>query len=718
LGAILTSGATRARETTAGGDAGPTGTATAGGDAATAGPGLVGPPEGGVTDPVEPPTAFAPERIGYMPALDGLRGAGLICVMAFHAGFPLASGGPLSVSMFFTLSGFLIASLSLSEVARTGRLSLARFWERRARRLLPAALVALGAIVALQWFAEVGSGSGFRTDLLSTLAYATNWRLIANGDDYANLFAAPSPLTHFWSLAIEEQFYVLFPLAFAGVMALCRRRPLRGGLLFGGAAVASFALAAWSAGRYGNSGLTYYGTHTRAGEVLLGVVLAYALAHRGVRARLRTPAAAAVVRWGAVPALGLMFALWSLMTLASPSLFRGVTLLNGVLTAWVILAATMAGGPINTLLGNWPLRTLGKVSYAAYLVHWPIFILLDGDVVDWDARPLFALRVAVTVAVAAVSYWVVEYPFRKRLTGLTRPRLGVAMAVGAAAVAVAVLAVPVHVDENRFELDLTAERPFDGGQYRFDVRDSDVIVPNEGEASIGDILLVGDSVSWSLLPGVALWNDENPGRNITLDTHMAFGCPLGGPGDWLGPGGVTPTWPDCRTWLPHMEQAIERTQPDAVVILMGLGDIGGRHVEGEWRSFGDPVYDEWFAERLDRVADALAAAEAPVVWVTYPDVRIPDPEDPTASPDDNPINDPERMDTLNQMIRRTVDEHPGFRVADLNGWMRTWPDQFDPDVRDGVHFTLGGSQWGAGFVVPEAIAAMRGEPSPPAPPTP
>src|SRR5919108_3689346 len=221
--------------------------------------------------------------LGYLPELDGLRAVSVLAVLAFHQGFALARGGFLAVSSFFTLSGFLIASLALDEWSGTGTLSFARFWERRARRLLPAALLTLAGIAVLQTTLSIGSGSGFRFDLLSTLAYATNWRLVAQGGDYAGLFTSPSPLTHFWSVAIEEQFYLVFPLAFVGLMAFGR---VVAGRVFAVAALASFAVAALTAAGDGNGGLVYYGTHTRAAEILTGVALAYALAAPGVRERL------------------------------------------------------------------------------------------------------------------------------------------------------------------------------------------------------------------------------------------------------------------------------------------------------------------------------------------------------------------------------------------------------------------------------------------------
>jgi peptidoglycan/LPS O-acetylase OafA/YrhL len=669
--------------------------------------------------PADGAPSFAPERFGYLPALDGLRAVAVLAVMAFHAGFQRASGGVLGVSTFFTLSGFLIASLSLRERADTGRISLPSFWERRARRLLPASLVTLAGILILQWATKIGSGPHFRGDVLSTLAYVTNWRLASRGGDYGQLFAAPSPLTHFWSLAIEEQFYLLFPLAFVAFMALFRTRPLRAGWAFAGAAVVSFALAAWTAGRYGNSGLAYYGTHTRAGELLVGVALAFAVANRRVRAALSSRLGMPVVRYGSLAALAALALLWHEVTLGSPSFFRGVTLLNALLTGWVILGAVRPDGPMQLALGNWPLRTIGKVSYAAYLIHWPLFLFVDTERFDLVGRQLFVVRVILTLTLATVSYWVVEYPFRRRLRGLSRRRLALVLGSGAASVAVLTLVVPVHPPQD-VPLDLGAPPPdFDGDHYQFGVRQEDQVVPKAGIESRADILLVGDSVAWSISPGFARWNHDHPTQNVTLDTHMSFGCPITGPGEWRGPAGVTKTWPDCETWLPDLPRAFDRSKPDAVVIAMGLGDVGGRKVEGRWRSFGDPVFDEWFRAKLRELADVLASADAEVVWLTYPDIRVANRDDPTADPASMEINDPARIDALNAMISDEAAGRRRFRVADMNAWVRSWPGgEFQRDMRDGVHFTMVGSAEAARFVVPEVLAAVEGEPAPAPPPGP
>ena len=400
-------------------------------------------------------------RLGYLPGLDGLRAVALLAVLAFHHGFGWARGGFLGVSSFFTLSGFLIATLALGEWSDTGRLAIARFWERRIRRLLPAALVALAGIAVLQATLGIGSAPGFRGDLLAALGYAANWRAAATTGDYARLFSDPSPVAHLWSLAIEEQFYLLFPLMFAGIMRIVGRRrrlPIAtAGAAWTVLAAASFAAAWVLAGGGDNSGLVYYATFTRAGELIVGVAAAHAFvlaratrvsravaqrrddAPRTRRARGALPVA--VTAAGGVAFVALLV-LWRATSLGTPSLFRGVTALNAGLTVLVVLA-TSTGGVVARVLGCLPLRALGRISYGAYLYHWPVFLVLNGER-NPVGHPhwLFLLRVAVTVALAAASYALIEAPVRFRFR-VPRPQLAGAAGGAVAVVAALVLLLPV-----------------------------------------------------------------------------------------------------------------------------------------------------------------------------------------------------------------------------------------------------------------------------------
>src|SRR3954471_21397865 len=221
--------------------------------------------------------AAAHYRLGYVPGLDGLRGIAVIAVLLFHGGVTWAKGGFLGVDVFFVLSGFLITSLLLDERWKTGTVKLSRFWARRARRLLPALLILLAAMAAYATWVPMQSPLGdLRRDVLATLAYVSNWHFIIDGGSYFARNAPPSPLRHTWSLAIEEQFYVLWPLLFIAV-ARGRHRLTKLAVLIGVGIAASIAAMAYLFHPGADSSRVYYGTDTRAHVILIGCGLAVLL---------------------------------------------------------------------------------------------------------------------------------------------------------------------------------------------------------------------------------------------------------------------------------------------------------------------------------------------------------------------------------------------------------------------------------------------------------
>jgi peptidoglycan/LPS O-acetylase OafA/YrhL len=700
--------------------------------------------------------AREPARLGYQPGLDGLRAVSLAGVLLFHQGYRPVPGGFLGVSTFFTLSGFLITTLALSEWDGTGRLSPARFYERRARRLLPAALLTVAGVVALRAFTDVGAGQAFRGDVLAALGYAANWRFAATGDDYAALFAQPSPVLHFWSLAIEEQFYVAFPLLFGLVAAIVGRRATRrggpggarlddralavGGGVFALLASASFGTAWVLASRDGNDGVTYYGTHTRAGELLVGVALAYALRSGRCRRLLaRRAVTAALVAAGAVALAGLV-ALWHEASLDSPRLFHGGTLANAGLSA-VVIAAVLRPGPLRAGLGLWPLRMVGKVSYGAYLFHWPVFLWLDAPRVDLGQDRLFALRLAVTLALATASYHLLEAPFRFRLR-MPRPRLATGL-VGAAAVAAALVVVVPARETDRIDFAAagapagtpaappsTEAGAGDGGtptptdnpsaaegdplgepdvepQFPF-LRQEGLVKPTDGAAPAIRILLVGDSLSASMIAGLEGWNEEHPDQQIWVDSHSVFGCPMVDTG-------VTPligTWTttaQCVDWHQDLDNALVRWDTDAVLMMAGLADLQGHMIGGQMIDMGNPTHDEWFRTELDRLATTMTAPGVPVLWTNFPHVRMASPSEPTKDWTDFVINQPWRVDRLNEILAEVAAAHPGVTPVDLDGWVHSWPEgEFDAARRDGVHFLDTGSDLAADWLVPQLIDLAEG----------
>src|SRR5688572_5742181 len=221
----------------------------------------------------------------HVPALDGVRGVAVIVVLLFHGGVSWAKGGFLGVDAFFVLSGLLITSLLLDESRRTGAVDLARFWSRRARRLLPALLLVVAAAALYgAVLAPRGSLAGLRRDAIATLFYVANWRYIQAGADYFEATAAPSVLRHTWSLAIEEQFYLVWPLVVWGLARLRTALHVSVGVV---AAVGTLlsAAAMWLLFEPGGGGESraYFGTDTRVQVVLTGAVLAAVLA--GLRRR-------------------------------------------------------------------------------------------------------------------------------------------------------------------------------------------------------------------------------------------------------------------------------------------------------------------------------------------------------------------------------------------------------------------------------------------------
>jgi peptidoglycan/LPS O-acetylase OafA/YrhL len=378
-------------------------------------------------------------HLTYQPALDGLRGVAVLAVLLFHAG--RLQGGFLGVDLFFTLSGFLITTLLLAEHERSGRISLKSFWGRRARRLLPALYLLLAATIGYAAvFARPDALRQIRGDAYAALAYVANWHLIATGGDYWSNFAAPSPLEHLWSLAVEEQFYIVWPLLVIGLLAWTARRGRDGrrALLVVGVSLTVLS-SAWMlvlSLRGASATRIYFGTDTRASSILVGAVTAMLMASHGQRVRglAARPGARHVA--AAITALLLigLGVTWSRVDgSTSLSLYRGGFLLHAVVVAVLIVVVSVAPlSPLARVLGSTPLRALGLISYGVYLWHWPVYLVLTESRVHVSGWALVALRIAVSLAVAILSYRLLEIPIRAG--ALRGPTLGVATAVSVAAI--------------------------------------------------------------------------------------------------------------------------------------------------------------------------------------------------------------------------------------------------------------------------------------------
>jgi peptidoglycan/LPS O-acetylase OafA/YrhL len=361
--------------------------------------------------PVDAPAAPVRKGLGYLPALDGIRGLSVLAVVAFHLGrFP---GGYLGVDAFFVLSGFLITSLLLVEHERGSGIDLVHFYERRVRRLLPALLVLLlGVVVWARVWALPGELDGLRGEAMAALFYIANWWAIAHTDGYWDLDAAPSPFEHMWSLAIEEQFYFLWPVLFV-VLARLGGRSTRivGVASLGLAAASALAMVALYDGVDPNN--VYLGTHTRAQAILLGAALAWFLARRGRDREVAAPVRAA--GWAMAAVLALM---WWRVPGDADWMYQGGFTLHAVLVAGVIAVVVPHRGGLARVLSWRPLRAVGAVSYGLYLYHWPAIVWLTPERTGMDGWSLDAVRVGAAVAATMVSYWLIERPLRfsRRIT--------------------------------------------------------------------------------------------------------------------------------------------------------------------------------------------------------------------------------------------------------------------------------------------------------------
>jgi peptidoglycan/LPS O-acetylase OafA/YrhL len=366
----------------------------------------------------------------YMAGLDGLRAVAVLAVIAYHLNIGWTSGGQLGVGVFFVLSGYLITDLLLAQQSRRGRMDLARFWLRRARRLLPALWVMLVVVTLWVTFFDPAQVAGLRGDLLGALLYFSNWWYALQHVSYFALFAPPSPLGHLWSLAVEEQFYLVWPLLLFVALRVVRRRDAMIALLLAGAAVSAWAMAAlYQQGA--DPTRVYEGTDTRAFQLLLGGALALALPSRSLPRTVSGLTRAGIETLGVLGLAGIA-ALVILTNQYDPFVYRGGMVLLSVASLAAVAALAHPGTLVGRILGWAPLRWVGVRSYGIYLWSYPIIVLTSppGEAGPADL-PRMALQVAASLAAAELSWRFVEQPirtggFRAWIAHLGSPRLRVA----------------------------------------------------------------------------------------------------------------------------------------------------------------------------------------------------------------------------------------------------------------------------------------------------
>ena len=388
------------------------------------------------------------ERI---PGLDGLRAMAVAAVLFFHLQMEYASGGFLGVSLFFTLSGYLITRLLLEEHRSSGTIALRHFWARRLRRLMPAALVVLSGVTIVALSSDIFQAATLRGDLWAALGYVANWRSMTASTSYADLFVAtPSPLLHFWSLAIEEQFYFIFPIILLALLGRNRRRWIAFvglSLLWVGSVAASFVGA--------SDNVVYYGTHTRAAELLTGSLVALVLSHRA-KGGIPISEMSQRVRytWNALTVATLAFVIALIITVETGDrwLYQGGLAAFSFVSALLVVGIQIPG-PLQWLAERRPVVAVGQMSYGLYLFHWPIFLIMNEDRTGLSGIDLHVLRIAVTVLISIVVVQLIENPIRRdQFAARLRGRTG-ALVVSLMIIAGAIVFVPISSPTSLAGLD-------------------------------------------------------------------------------------------------------------------------------------------------------------------------------------------------------------------------------------------------------------------------
>jgi peptidoglycan/LPS O-acetylase OafA/YrhL/cellulose synthase/poly-beta-1,6-N-acetylglucosamine synthase-like glycosyltransferase len=547
--------------------------------------------------PIEAPVvADRPQAPGprvFRPDIQGLRAVAVLLVVVYHAGAPFLTGGYVGVDVFFAISGFLITGQLLREVDRSGRIDFGAFYAGRIRRLLPSALlVVLVTVLAARAFDSILRASNVAWDGFAATFFALNYRLAAQGVDYQQSDGPASPLEHFWSLGVEEQFYLVWPIVvIAAVLLWKRHRRIALGavvaLVFGASLWASVTITA------GDSPLAYFSMQTRAWELAAGAALAIGAKYvASVPGQLQL-----AMTW-----VGLGMILAAAFVYSDETPFPGTAALLPVMGAVLMIAGggTFRPGSAESVLRRAPFQAVGKVSYAWYLWHWPMVVLvpvvLDRDFTWWENLEVMA----VALWVATLSYHLVESPSaRARWRGIRWATVGAAFTASTAIVAVVVVvSVPNLVgDGGRANAVTLAEGSTTEIQttlasaLRTEAAPAN-LTPSVSEAASDQPASTDDGCHAGFLQirqNACEYGDTSASKTVVLfgDSHMqqwlpAFdaagkaegwkvvawtksACPIASDIVLFNPS-LKRDYTECPTWRDETEQRIEDLDPDLVVM--------------------------------------------------------------------------------------------------------------------------------------------------------
>ena len=624
-------------------------------------------------------TADAPNQLAYQPALDGLRALAVAAVVVFHLDQSGLTGGFLGVDTFFVLSGFLITTLLVLEWRRhasigsdgTGTIAFATFWARRARRLLPALILVTVAVAIYAAFevppAELGR---LRWDGIAGLFYVANWRFVFSGQSYFDLFSAPSPFRHLWSLAIEEQFYLVWPLVTLVSLRLGRGRLRVLALVAAVGTITSIALMA-ALFQADDPSRAYYGTDTHAHTILIGVLLALALVD--IAPNALTAARRRACDAMGIAALAVILAAFASAHAASNWLYYGGSPVFALAVA-VLIASIMLTprGFVGRALAYKPFVALGVISYGVYLWHWPVIVYATESRVGISGLGLAALRIALTLAFAITSYMLIERPIR---AGLRGRGTWIAAPAGLAAAAVAIVLGTTGA---------VATPPFLQPGIP-PVTASTTLGPAE-PGNPHHVVLVGDSLAASLGPGL---DHALTTRGITFEADATPGCSILRGVTVQADGRPYPWSRGCAKAIFPALRAVVKTEPRPdLVVWFASWDAVDRDLSGRRIRLADGHGRVVLAGEIERAAALLTAEGARLMILTVPS---PVPGTSTVLPG---LDEARRVKALNALYRRAGPTADG-RVSVVDLTSIVCPDGRCPPRVAGVELRPDGSHFGA-----------------------
>lgn len=636
---------------------------------------------------------MARSRLGYSPALDGVRGLFMLCFMAYHFGVDQLAGMWVCINLFFVLSAFLITRLLVEEKVNRGDIDALAFYKRRARRLLPGLFLVLGFVVVYGFvWADDAVRRKIGGDILATLGYVMNWRLIIEGDQYFGTAGGASPLRHAWTLAIEEQFYVLVPFVILGLMAFVRsRRMITLVLLLGAVASAVWTgvLGFHDADDYPR---VYYGTDARAQALFIGAALGVWLAP-GANGRIPTFSKPVVMASGVV---GLASSVFSFLVVGPYSgwMFNLGGMFFFALGSALLVIACVDERPswVQTVFGWGPIAYAGRLSYGLYLWHWPIWLAFGDGRFTSNPSANFVLCSVLTVGIAHLSYTYVERPIiKKGVRGLfpgarTQAARAVAVVLPVALLAGTGMAVAQSAPQQSSESD-AAEVPSGPPPA---IVDDQAEYEEESPARIG---VYGDSVPFFLTERFP--QETFPG--VELSNYSREGCDLlSEPLSWA-PGFQMGNDDECTTLKKEWPEKFTEADDDVLLVwaspLLAVPHV----VDGDRLWLDDPEYLELITERLDTVREEAVDSGAEQVQIVNVPCRKPNeesiPEEFRVVFDSSPeiVEEYKEPKQINGLVEEWAEEHDDVELIDLHGALCSdgYPEEIEgiQVFNDYLHFS-------------------------------